>query len=234
VTYPIGSTAPEGGLPLVNALRWDTGVQVRAGWPRLEVSGAITSGTLANPRIEDDNDGKQFSGRVEVRPTPALTVGVSGARGASLSHGVTNLLSPELAAAGYRQRALGVDAEVSHAHWIVRGEAIYTTWDLPAVAAPYIVDPLHAFSAFVEGRYMVRPGAYVAARADWLGFSEVTGMPALRGPLPWDAPVRRIEVGGGYYIRRNILVKGVYQHNRRDGGIHRSLGVPSAQVVYWF
>ena len=37
-------------------------------------------------------------------------------------------------------------------------------------------------------------------------------------PRTWDAPVTRLETGAGYYIRRNLLAKGTYQHNWRDGG----------------
>ena len=52
-------------MPLVYALRWDTGVQVKVGdGGPIEVSGAVTNGTLSSPRFEDDNGGKQISGRV--------------------------------------------------------------------------------------------------------------------------------------------------------------------------
>ena len=57
---------------------------------------------------------------------------------------------------------------------------------------------------------------YAAARFDHLGFSDVTGATAT---LPWDAPVTRVEVGGGYSIQRNLLLKLSYQHNNRDGGV---------------
>jgi len=81
------------------------------------------------------------------------------------------------------------------------------------------------------------PGLYVAARLDRLIFSDVTGTTQT---LPWDAPVERIEVGAGYSIQRNLLLKASFQHNSRDltGGAS-PFAVPSAQLgavqlVYWF
>ena len=47
-------------------------------------------------------------------------------------------------------------------------------------------------------------GLYVAARADHLAFNRVQG--ALMR-LPWEAPVTRLEVGGGYYLLRNVIVR---------------------------
>lgn len=234
VTYPIGSQRPDVGLPLVNALRWDTGVQVRTAWRVLEVAAAVTAGTLANPRAGDDNGGKQVSARVAVRPSAGLSFGLSAARGASLSRLVTRALPAALADDTYTQRAVGADAEISHGHWIVRSEAIFSSWNLPAVASPRIASRLGARALSFEGRYTLRPGLYVAGRADWLHFSDIQGSPSLGGPTPWDAPVRRLEVGAGYYVTRNAVLKGVYQDNRRSSGFRVSLRVPSVQLLYWF
>jgi hypothetical protein len=92
---------------------------------------------------------------------------------------------------------------------------------------------LSALSTSFEGRYKLRPGLYVAARFDHLGFSEITG--ATAGTLPWDAPVTRVEVGGGYSIQRNLLLKLSYQRNTRDGGLLlRMANLGAAQLVFWF
>jgi hypothetical protein len=90
---------------------------------------------------------------------------------------------------------------------------------------------LRALATYVEGRYKILPGLYAAARADHLGFSEITGS---RGPRTWDAPVTRIEIGGGYSIQRNLLLKMSWQHNVRDGGRVTRLNLGAAQIVYWF
>jgi hypothetical protein len=113
----------------------------------------------------------------------------------------------------------------------VRAEAVFSEWKVPAVGMPVIDTPLRALGTYVEGRYKVRPGLYVAARADHLGFSEVTGT---LGPQTWDAPVTRIEVGGGYSIQRNLLLKLSCQHNTRDGGRVTRSTLAAAQLQFWF
>ena len=85
----------------------------------------------------------------------------------------------------------------------------------------------------IEGRYKLRPRLYAAARYDRLTFSDITG--ATAGTLPWDAPVTRIEVGGGYAIQRNLTLKLSVQHNTRDGGVlERAATVAAGQLVFWF
>jgi hypothetical protein len=77
----------------------------------------------------------------------------------------------------------------------------------------------------------LRPGLYAAARVDHLGFSDITGT---AGSQSWEAPLSRVEVGGGYYVQRNLVLKLSYQYNTRDGGRQPTLGLPAAQLVYWF
>ncbi len=92
--------------------------------------------------------------------------------------------------------------------------------------------PLSAVSTSTEGRYKIRPGLYAAARYDHLGFSRIT---SATDTLPWEAPVQRVEVGGGYSIQRNLLLKFSYQVDRRDGGVlRRSAKMAAAQLVFWF
>ena len=73
--FPLGVTAPDRGLPIINSVRADTGVQVHGVSGMFEWTGAVTAGSLSNPRVRDDNDGRQLVGRVVARPLPA-----SGAR----------------------------------------------------------------------------------------------------------------------------------------------------------
>ena len=95
-----------------------------------------------------------------------------------------------------------------------------------------IDSPLGAVATSVEGRYKIIPGLFAAARFDHLGFSEITGTSATQ---PWDAPVTRVEIGAGYSIQRNLLVKIAYQRDTRDGGRLPTTGnLPAIQVMYWF
>ena len=224
-SYPIGSLAIAPGLPLITAFRWDTGVQVRMGADTLSASAALTNGTVSDPHTLDNNGGKQISGRVQWQPTAGLTLGGSAARGAYLADAA--LTTATLASGDVRsaQQALGADAEYSHAHWLVRAEVIWNRWQVPTLS-----QDLSASSVFVEGRYKILPGFYVAGRVDRLGFSELQSS---RGSLSWDAPVTRVETGAGYYLRRNLLAKASYQQNWRDGGLVRRRGLFAAQLHFW-
>ncbi len=229
--YSAGSVTPEPGVPLINAFRWDTGVQVHGKWSITEWTGSVTSGTLANPRVDDDNDGRQIAGRVRVRPLPALALGVSGARGAFLSRTVAPALPSGFAVEDGTQRAWGVDAEYSFGRFLARSETIWSRWTMPVIAAPYIDHPLDAVAVLVEGRYRLLPGVHAAIRGERLEFNRVTGSTRT---TEWEAPVQRLEVGGGWSIWRNLTVKASWQHNRRDGGRVRRLDLGAVQLSYWF
>jgi hypothetical protein len=98
-----------------------------------------------------------------------------------------------------------------------------------------IQQPLTATSAYVEGRYRVSPRWYVAARADTLTFSRVRGDRVFAGvPTTWDAPVKRLELGAGVYLQRNLTVRVSVQPIWRDGGRVRQRTFTSAQLAYWF
>jgi hypothetical protein len=232
VGYPVGAPYAAPGSSLVSGLRWDTGVEVRIGnvtTGSVEVALALTQGTLSHPRTRDDNSGKQASARIAFRPTFGLVLGVSGASGARLSREVTDLL--DTGGSSFRQKALGLDVEWARGYWILRGEAIYSRFDMPAIEEPFVESPLHAFAGYLEARYKVRPGLYVAARGDYLGLNRISGS---NSTLAWDAPVTRVEAGIGYSPVRNLWLKAVYQHDWRDGGNVRSQGIGAVQASYGF
>jgi hypothetical protein len=261
--FSVGNLEPAPGVPLVNGFAWDTGVQVTTGWNVVTVAAAVTSGTMSNPRVSDDNAGKQVALRVSAAPTAGLVIATSFARGEFLSrrvqmvigadrsgeatpatpgvddgyapygHGVNGGYTPyaQTADGEYTQRAHGVDVEYSRDHWIVRAESVLSTWQMPLLSGGSKPTPLQAMATSVEGRYTFAPGLYGAARVEYLGFSRLTG--ATRSD-EWDAPVTRVEVGGGYYVRRNLLLRASVQSNERNGGRVLSSRFLAGQALYWF
>jgi hypothetical protein len=229
--YSLGNMTPANGLALASGFRWDTGVQLHAAADLVDATVSITTGTLSNPLFTDDNSGRQLAGRLNVHPLPGLVLGASAARGPFVTATAARGAVGDGHDGEFTQTAWGADAEYSRDYYLVRAEAVFSRWTLPAVGAPVIDVPLSALATYVEGRYKIRPGLYVAARVDHLGFSEVTGT---LGPDTWEAPVTRIEIGGGYSIQRNLLLKLSYQHNARDGGRVTHLNLGAAQLVYWF
>lgn len=227
-SFPIGSTTAGPGVPLISGFQWDTGVQIRWKHGPVEVTSAITNGTLSNPRVSDDNAGKQVSGRVAFTPAVGWIVGVSGARGAWLAREIPSQTTAP------PQRVLGTDMEYSRDHWIVRGELVWSRWSFPVPLAPSNAGSVGALATWVEGRYRVTPRVFLAGRADRLNFTRLRGsVPGSRAE-PWDAPVTRIEAGGGVYLQRNFVLRATAQPNWRTAGRVRNRAYLSAQVAYWF
>jgi hypothetical protein len=227
--FPLGSTDADRGLPMINTVHADTGVQVHGVNGILEWTGAITTGSLSNPRVRDDNDARQVAGRAVARPTASLAIATSLARGAYVSRTVEDSLT--ISAEEGLQQAWGVDAEYSAGRILVRGEVIHSNWRLPNALSESGERDLSARSTMVEGRVRVFPGMQFAGRAERLDFSTITIGPTA---TEWEAPVRRVELGGSYSIIRNVVVKASWQRNVRDGGRVRQDNLVGTQVVYWF
>jgi hypothetical protein len=226
-SFSVGNPLPDRGVPLVSAFTWDTGVQVSAGWNVLTTTVAVTTGTASNPRVSDDNPGKQVAVRATATPTVGLTIGGSLARGEFLDRHVRALLPN---GHHYDQRAAELDVEYSRDHWLARAETVFSEWTMP-IGVEGRATALRAIAASVEGRYTVAAGVYGAARVEHLGFSRLVTPTETD---EWEAPVTRIEVGGGYYVQRNLIAKSSLQFNRRDGGRVRSAQLLAFQLLYWF
>jgi hypothetical protein len=227
-SFPIGSTRERPGVPLISAFQWDTGVQVRWKHGPVEMTGAVTNGTLSNPLVSDDNGGKQLSARVALTPAIGWIVGVSGARGAWLAREIPSQTTAP------PQRVLGTDMEYSRGHWIVRGEVVWSRWSFPVPLAPANVGSVGALATWVEGRYRITPRVFLAGRADRLNFTRLRGSVPGSTALPWDAPVTRIEAGGGLYLQRNFVLRATTQANWRTAGRVHDRTFVSAQLAYWF
>jgi len=231
VRYPIGDTTPAPGRPLVNADRWDAGVELRLGVRPLSLAVALTQGTLSHPELSDENGGKQVSARLAWKPLPGFVAGVSLSSGAFVADAALAELPTGAGGGRYRQQAAGLDVEWSRGHLILRGEAIVSRWRLPPVADTLLEQPLDALGGYVEGRYKLSPGLYLASRVEHLALSDV---PSGLGTESWDAPVSRFELGAGWSPRRQLLLKLSWQHNWRDGGRVRENDLLAAQALVWF
>ncbi len=229
-SFSLGRLAPDRGVPLASVLRWDTGIQIHAASRLIEATAAVTAGTISNPLFRDDNAGRQVAGRVALTPAPGLILGASGAHGPFVSTTAARGAVGDGHDAEFTQTAWGGDVEYSRDHYLVRTEAILSRWTIPAVRAPFIRDPLSALAVSIEGRYKIGPGLYAAARVDRLGFSKITGSLTR---TTWDAPVTRVEIGGGYSIQRNLLIKLAYQRNTRDTVRFPTFDLAAAQIVFW-
>lgn len=231
VSYPVGRTGGAAGLPMVNALRWDTGVQVRARHGAITWLSSITTGTLSNPRVGDDNRRPQLAARVTVAAGPAIVLGGSVARGPYLSRSLAGVLPVAATPERYTQNAIGADIEVSHGRWLFRAEGLRSSWGIPTLSEPRLPSSVSAWAAFAEGRVRLAPGLDVAARLERLTFSDIL---ASRGTVSWDADVDRAEVALGWTPRRRLTFKAAWQVNMRDGGFVRTSRIGALQCIAWF
>lgn len=230
-SFPVGNLAADRGLPLVSSYRWDTGVQAHGVNGMLEWTGAVTTGSLSNPRVDDDNDGKQVAGRGVVRPLAQLAIGGSFARGAYLSRSLEDVLPEGRSVTDAVQQAMGADAEYSQGRFLGRSEVIWSRWSVPLTALSTEDTSLESRSVLAEARYRILPGVHLAARAEQLSFGHIA---TSAGPQRWDARVRRFELGAGYSPVRNVIIKASWQRNLRDGGRIRRDTIGALQLVYWF
>jgi hypothetical protein len=224
--FPLGNVTPAPGLPLVNGLRWDTGIQAHGGTDWLEAAVSVTNGSPSHPLVRDDNAGKHIAARIATKPIAGLVVGVSAARAPYLTRSTVQAIGREPEGNTFAQQTFGVDAEYSRDYYLVRTEAVRSRWHLPT-----ITPTLASTGIMVEGRYKLRPGLFAAARLDHLGFNQIAGTTRT---ATWDANVTRLEVGGGYLIQRNLELKVSLQRNVRDGGRVPRLAIGAAQLGFWF
>jgi hypothetical protein len=229
--FPVGDPSPDAGIPIMNTLRYDTGVQVHGVVHRIEWTGAVTAGSLSDPRLGDNNGRPQYAGRVIAHAVPGLNLGVSAARGPWLDDALDTPLEGVADANDFMQTAVALDAEISHGSWLARAEWLRSSWSMPALGLPAITAPVVARSLIVEGRYRLWPGLSVALRGDGLWFSDIAGTSVVD---TWEANVRRLEGALAYSIHRNITAKFAVQRNRRDGGRVRHDTLLAGQLVYWF
>ena len=227
--YSLGNTAPDRGVPLTAGLTWDTGVQISTGWKLLDVTGAVTNGSPSRPLVADDNAGKQIATRIAIHPSPALMMGASYARAAFIGRRALSAIgaSEDI---DHAQQAVGIDGTYQAGHLAVRAEVIHTSWQLPLAASGAGLD-LKATAVSVDAKFAFLPGAYAAVRVERLTFNRVAGTTRVDS---WEAPVDRVEFGGGYYLQHNLIAKGSIQFNERAGGRVTSSRLAAAQLLFWF
>ena len=135
---------PAAGVPLATAFRWDTGVQAHAANDFVDLTGAVTTGTLSNPLFHDDNTGRQVAGRVALHPIAGLIGGASAAHGSFVSQQAARAAVGGEQDGAFAQTAWGGDVEYSRAYYVLRVETVFSQWTMPAVGSPAINGPLRA------------------------------------------------------------------------------------------
>jgi hypothetical protein len=228
--YPIGALTTATGVSLLSVSNWDTGAEVLWEHGPVEVGGALSRGSPAVPVVRETNDGLMWSGRASVR-LGSLLVGTSAGSGQWLSNDVLDLL-PHRRDTPSSQHVVAADAEWGEGPWLVRGEWLRSTFDVPLVASVTPEITLRAWTAFAEARYRPRPRWQLGVRGERLSFGSIAGDTG--APIAWDAPVTRLEGTLGFRINRQLEIRGGWQQNWRDGGRVLRRGYPAVGAILWF
>jgi len=198
------------GMPIVDDSYWDVGVTLTGSARPLEYALGVVAGTPGwGSTAQDENSGKSVLGRVGLMPLPGLRVGASGAYGPYLVDELNASLPAGKSATDYHQKLAMVDLELQRGHIELRAEGAFNVWETPTLG------DLDVMGGYVELKYALPFGAFVAGRWDALRFSEITN--SVGENLPWDSDVTRVESGIGYRFNREAQAKVIYQ--RTDLGV---------------
>lgn len=195
----------------IDEIYWDSGIQIFGEYNIFEYSLGITQGALSWPEpLKDKTPGKQIIGRIGLKPVMGLNFGISYAKGNyfELTEEYNSSYDPSidrLKAEDFQQEALGFDYHFSKGHLIIQGEGLFTRWN-----SPPIQDTLPASSFYAEVRYKLLPHLFIGGRYDELKFHEVNN--EVKEKVRWDSNVRRVELGLGYSIIKNLTLKISYQN----------------------
>ncbi len=193
-------------LPVLYENCWDFGAVAIGTVAPLELALGVTNGTAAAPVMSDDNDGKQVLARLGFVPAPWLRAGVSGARGPYLRSNLNEDMPAGRTVDEYMQDLASADLELSYGHGVLYSEYLVNRFESP------FVGNLDLKSWYVEGKWTVLPGWYVAARFDRMIFGDVAL--ASGGVAGWDAALWKREIGIGFKPSTRLVAKLVHQESR--------------------
>jgi hypothetical protein len=219
------------GMALVDDGYWDVGVTIAGSQRPFEYALGMSAGTPGwGSTSRDENSGKSVLARLGFAPLPGVRLGASGAYGPYLVQGLGRKLPAGRSVDDYHQQLAMADLELLVNHLEVRAEAARNVWETPTVG------DLEVRSGYVEVKYALSFGAYLAGRWDTMRFGEITSGSGER--LPWDSNITRVEAGVGYRFNRDVVGKVVYQGtNLETEGIvdsHKRPSLVAAQLSIAF
>jgi hypothetical protein len=206
---------------------WHDGAAVLGIERGIEYQIAVTTGAPGSPITGiDDNDELALHARLGWAPVPEIVLRASWGRGAYLSRAVRDYLPSGRTVNDYHQQLWMGSMELSRGHWIFHGEAVYNQLETPLTE-----DGLDSWSAYADLTWKFAVGWSAALRFDTLRYGEV---PTSGGRTAWDQDVDRWEIGVGYDVTRDFLLKAVVQSTDVGDGFGIDTTIPAVQAVVRF
>lgn len=197
------------GMTLVDDSYWDVGVTLVGSSRPLEYAVGVVAGTPGwGSTSQEENSGKSVLGRIGLAPLPGVRFGLSGSYGPYLIEPLNPLLPPGRVVEDYNQKLAMADVELVAGHVEARVEGARNVWETPTVG------DLNVSSGYLEVKYSLSFGAFLAGRWDAMRFGKIADSTGAR--RPWDSNVSRLETGIGYRFSRDALAKVVYQRTSYD------------------
>ncbi len=176
---------------------------------------AVANGALSNPVDVNDGNGVQLSARLRVTPLTGFDAGVSFSSAPYLNK---SAVREELKQAGksaerFRQSVLSADLAFSRGQAVLFAEVLFNRW-----ATPFLSENLDLWGSYVEAKYTLKPRVFVAGRWSQLKFAGIADAGDVDGDgrlsEAWDYDVSQVEIGLGYRVNRNAVIKATYEFNR--------------------
>jgi len=177
---------------------------------KLKYAVAITNEPVSATSFLATHDNRAVTVHFGYKPDLPLQIGLSASHGAYLDHAI--FVAPAFAPlhiGDFQEDTVGLDVDYAMGPFVFFGELVYKHWDSPAIPGG-----LDVTGWFVEPRYKVMPGLYVALRVDRLHFDTI---PAGTGRAAWDFDATRVEPGLGLILERDLRVKASYEFNTTGG-----------------
>lgn len=154
-----------------------------------------------------------------------MRIGVSGFRGPYLDRTVASFLPAGTSVRNFPATGIGVDGQWARGRWSVNAEWQHFQFDLPN----FVVSP-STTTGYVEAKSVLTPHLYLAVRAGYLKNGKV--MDSGMDSAPQYAPtLTSLELGAGFWLRRNILLKGSYGWLLTEGETGTQNNVVGLQLV---
>jgi hypothetical protein len=220
-------------VPIVWGPSYAAGASVFGALDRVDYAVELKNASLSSrPSVWDPFETgwghPTLSGRLGWRPDAAWNLGVSGSGGTYLQDvaGDTPGFPDHASIGDYGQYTLAFDGGYTRHHLQLWGEVFLSRFDVPNVGN---ADTL---AYYLEAKYKLTSGLFVAARWNQQFFGEVTD--ATGGREAWDDAAWRVDVGLGYRFTRHLQLKLGYSYNHEDGAAPVGENVIAAQVTAKF
>jgi len=229
VSNSCGGT-PGGGAGLTPVTLYSLpGAQVDISSGRFDGRFQVTSGSPANPRdISQAGQYLQWAAGGGYTIRQGFRIGMSGFRGPYLNENLAAALPLGTTLRSFPASAIGVDGQWGHGRWSVNGEWQKFWFDSPNFStAPGFT------SGYGEVKTVITPHLFVAGRAGWLSPGSVRDLSGITSN-EFAKRLTAYELGAGYWLGRNELLKGSYEWMHSEGGSGTRSNVVGVQFVVRF